>query len=177
MKLNYLVIMNDFFTKRSSYDEFKKDIINYINSLNAADLEQFYNYIIDDNFSSYDPDMVMLFYLTIWFYDNNLKRTKKIVGADNMYTSFIKSIFDSYPNIINVKEKEIVTNFNYSIILLDNIYLIINKLDVDIEIKILNYLNNKDKYFCLNCGDEIKLTDSLELYPYGFYILEKIKKE
>ena len=28
-------------------------------------------------------------------------------------------------------------------------------------------------HYCINCGDEVLFEESAELYPYGFYLIEK----
>lgn len=174
MKYNYLSIYNDFFTKKIPFSLFKTQILDYIKTLHPSDLTSFYDYIIDNSFLEYDPDMVMLTYLFLWLLPNRLNQLERLQYCDNMYISFIKSIKEQYDEDLS---KELVTlqdNFNYSIYKRGNIIIMLNTSEFDISIPSIDLLKNK-KVFCINCSDEIEIKDFIELYPYGFYILELIK--
>ena len=86
--------------------------------------------------------------------------------------TFIKSIIDSYTDDFKAPIKTIINNFSYQIFERGNIIIIFNITDADIKINLPKCMQNKTLY-CINCGDEIEIEDSIELYPYGFYIFEK----
>lgn len=171
MKYDYLMIYNDFFLKKISYDDFKNQLMSFMNSSSIGQLKDFFDYITDDSFSAYDADMVMLSYLTLWFLENPVRKTFALSGADNMYCSFIKSVLDSYPYVTKLKETIIQDNFNYAIFQFQNLYLIINKTEMDLTIPLPIELKDK-ACFCVNCGEEVTTDEDLPIYPYGFYFLE-----
>ena len=172
MKYNYITIYNDFFTKQIPFSEFQKKMDEYIKEVNPGELTLFSNHITDDSFVEYDPDMVMLTYLHLWLFPNRLTQQCQICGADNMYLTFIKSILDSYSDDFKSPLKTIINNFSYQIYERGNIIIIFNVTETDITIPLPNEMRNKT-YYCVNCGDELDFEKSIELYPYGFYVLEK----
>ena len=172
MKYNYITIYNDFFTKQIPFTEFQQRMDEYIKEVNPGELTLFSNHITDDSFVEYDPDMVMLTYLHLWLFPNRLTQQCQICGADNMYLTFIKSVLDSYSTDFKTPVNTIVKNFSHQIYERGNIIIVFNVTEMDITIKLPELLKNKTLY-CINCGDEIELNDTVELYPYGFYIFEK----
>ena len=172
MKYNYITIYNDFFTKQIPFSEFQKRMDEYIKEVNPGELTLFSNHITDDSFVEYDPDMVMLTYLYLWLFPNRLTQQCQICGADNMYLTFIKSVIDSYKEDFKTPLKTITYNFSHQIYERGNIIIIFNVTETDITILLPEEMRNKT-YYCINCGDELAFEKTIELYPYGFYILEK----
>ena len=43
---------------------------------------------------------------------------------------------------------------------------------MDIFVPLPEDIKNSTHY-CINCGDEVLFEESAELYPYGFYLIEK----
>lgn len=172
MQLSYLMYFNDFFTKQIPFNEFQNKIDEYIKTVNPGELTLFCNHIIDDSFVEYDPDMVMLTYLHLWLFPNRLTQQSQLTGADNIYLSFIKSIIDAYPKDFKAPMITIKKTLNYQIYERGDIIIIFNTTDADIKIPLPDSLKNR-VYYCINCSDEVKFTDTAELYPYGFYLIEK----
>lgn len=172
MQISYLMYFNDFFTKQIPFSEFQNKIDEYIKTVNPGELTLFCNHIIDDSFVEYDPDMVMLVYLYLWLFPNRLTQQSQLTGADNMYLSFIKSVKDSYPNDFKAPLNTLKKTFNYQIYERGNIIIIFNTTDVDINIPLPDDIKNGTHY-CINCGDEVDFQETVELYPYGFYLIEK----
>lgn len=171
MKYNFITIYNDFFTKQISFNEFTIQIDNYLKTVNPGELTNFHHHITDDSFVEYDPDMVMLTYLYLWLLPNRLNQQSQLSGADNMYLSFIKSIRDSYPNDFKEPINILKNNLMYQIYQRGNLIIVFNSTDADIVFEVPDSIKNSVHY-CINCGDEIEIQDKLELYPYGFYIIE-----
>lgn len=170
MQYKFLLIYSEFCTKKISYLDFIKEMDNYLNHINPAELKYFYDYTTDYSFPEYDPDMVMLTYIYLWLMPNRINKTFELVGADNMYLNFLKACLVE----MNYKYEDIVTisyNLNYLIYKLNDNYLIININDFDIDIMLPKELCNK-KLICLNCNEEIDNATKLPLYPYGFYLLK-----
>ena len=172
MKYNYITIYNDFFTKQIPFTEFQQRMDEYIKEVNPGELTLFSNHITDDSFVEYDPDMVMLANLYLWLFPNRLTQQCQISGADNMYLSFIKSVIDSYPEDFKQPLKVIKKTFNYQIYERGNIVIIFNTTEMDIFVPLPDDIKNNTHY-CINCGDEVEFEESAELYPYGFYLIEK----
>lgn len=171
MKYNYITIYNDFFTKQISFNDFQSRIDEYLKTVNPGELTLFHHHITDDSFIEYDPDMVMLTYLYLWMLPNRLNQQSQLVGADNMYLSFIKSIRDTYEEEFKKPIEILKNNFTYQIYKRGNLLIIFNISDFDISIDTPDCVKN-GVHFCINCGDEIEVGEKLELYPYGFYIIE-----
>lgn len=172
MQISYLMYFNEFFTKQIPFTDFQRKIDEYIKTVNPGELTLFCNHIIDDSFVEYDPDMVMLAYLHLWLFPNRLTQQSQLTGADNMYLSFIKSVIDSYPNDFKAPLNVLKKTFNYQIYERGNLVIIFNTTDNDIYIPLPDSIKN-GVHYCINCGDEIEFEDKVELYPYGFYIIEK----
>lgn len=172
MKISYLMHFNEFFTKQIPFSEFQRKIDEYIQTVNPGELTLFCNHIIDDSFVEYDADMVMLAYLHLWLFPNRLTQQSQLTGADNMYLSFIKSVIDSYPDDFKAPLTVLKKTLNYQIYERGNITIIFNTTDTDIFIPLPESIKN-GVHYCINCGDEIEFEDKIELYPYGFYIIEK----
>lgn len=172
MKINYLMHFNEFFTKQIPFDEFTRQIDEYLRTVNPGELTLFSNHIIDDNFLEYDPDMVMLAYLYLWLFPNRLTQQCQLSGADNMFLTFIKSVKDSYPEDFKQPLKVIKKTFNYQIYERGNIIIIFNTTEIDIKVELPEEIKNSVHY-CINCGDEVEFEEYCELYPYGFYLIEK----
>lgn len=172
MQISYLMYFNDFFTKQVPFTEFQNRIDEYIKTINPGELTLFCNHIIDDSFVEYDPDMVMLTYLYLWLFPNRLTQQSQLTGADNMYLSFIKSVIDSYPEDFKAPLNTLKKTFNYQIYERGNIVIIFNTTEVDINIPLPDSIKG-GVHYCINCGDEVEFDNTVELYPYGFYIIEK----
>ena len=172
MQISYLMYFNEFFTKQIPFTDFQRKIDEYIKTVNPGELTLFCNHIIDDSFVEYDPDMVMLAYLHLWLFPNRLTQQSQLTGADNMYLSFIKSVIDSYPNDFKAPLNVLKKTFNYQIYERGNLVIIFNTTDNDIFIPLPDSIKD-GVHYCINCGDEIEFEDKVELYPYGFYIIEK----
>ena len=172
MQISYLMYFNEFFTKQIPFDEFTRQIDEYIKTVNPGELTLFANHIIDDSFVEYNPDMVMLAYLYLWLFPNRLTQQCQISGADNMYLSFIKSVIDSYPDDFKQPLKVVKKTFNYQVYERGNIVIIFNTTEMDIFVPLPEDIKNSTHY-CINCGDEVLFEESAELYPYGFYLIEK----
>ena len=172
MQISYLMYFNEFFTKQIPFTDFQRKIDEYIKTVNPGELTLFCNHIIDDSFVEYDPDMVMLAYLHLWLFPNRLTQQSQLTGADNMYLSFIKSVIDSYPNDFKAPLNVLKKTFNYQIYERGNLVIIFNTTDNDIYIPLPDSIKD-GVHYCINCGDEIEFEDKVELYPYGFYIIEK----
>lgn len=172
MKLDYLLIYNNYFLEHISYQTFKEELYSFINSLHPSELTEFNNIITDNSFCEYNPDMVMLSYITLWLMPNRLNRLEIIYPSDNMYLAFIKSILDTYQD--SFKMQPLIEDYlMYQIYQYDKIYLIINTTNTNLSITLPTIIQDQVVY-CVNCNDEIKVDKQLEIYPYGFYILEKI---
>ncbi len=171
MKYTYIMIYNEFFTKQISFNDFQSRIDQYLKTVNPGELTNFHHHITDDSFVEYDPDMVMLTYLYLWLLPNRLNQQAQLTGADNMYLTFIKSILDTYPLDFRSPKEIITNNFMYQIYKRGNIVMIFNTTEADIVVDVPEILQNSTHY-CINCGDEIDIEEKLELYPYGFYLLE-----
>ena len=89
-----------------------------------------------------------------------------------MYLSFIKSVIDSYPEDFKAPLNTLKKTFNYQIYERGNIVIIFNTTEVDINIPLPDSIKG-GVHYCINCGDEVEFADTVELYPYGFYIIEK----
>ena len=89
-----------------------------------------------------------------------------------MYLTFIKSVIDSYPDDFNQPLNVLNKTFNYQIYERGNIIIIFNITEKDINIPLPDSIKN-GVHYCINCGDEVEFENSVELYPYGFYIIEK----
>ena len=172
MQLSYLIYFNEFFTKQITFTEFQSKIDEYINTVNPKELTLLCNHIIDDSFVEYDPDMVMLTYLYLLLFPNKLTHQSILTEANNMYLTFIKSVIDSYSDDFNQPLNVLNKTFNYQIYELGNIIIIFNTIEVDINIPLPDSIKN-GVHYCINCGDEIEFDNFVELYPYGFYIIEK----
>ena len=59
----------------------------------------------------------------------------------------------------------------YQIYQRGNLIIVFNSTDADIVFEVPDSIKN-GVHYCINCGDEIEIQDKLELYPYGFYIIE-----
>ena len=172
MKYDYLIIYNDFFNKSISYMDFKNKLFNWFDNASIEQLHQFNDYIIDDQFTAYDADMVMLTYITVWLIPNRFNKNIEIQCADNMYMGFLKMVLDEYADDMKKECELISTNLNYNIYKRHNVYMILNLSDIDINIPLPSALTNSTHY-CINCNDDIELEDYVELYPFGFYLIEK----
>ena len=172
MQLSYLIYFNEFFTKQITFTEFQSKIDEYINTVNPKELTLLCNHIIDDSFVEYDPDMVMLTYLYLLLFPNKLTHQSILTEANNIYLTFIKSVIDSYPDDFNQPLNVLNKTFNYQIYELGNIIIIFNTTEKDINIPLPDSIKN-GVHYCINCGDEIEFDNFVELYPYGFYIIEK----
>lgn len=172
MQLFYLIYFNEFFTKQITFTEFQSKIDEYINTVSPKELTLFCNHIIDDSFVEYDPDMVMLTYLYLLLFPNKLTHQSILTEANNMYLTFIKSVIDSYSDDFNQPLNVLNKTFNYQIYERGNIIIIFNTTEKDIKIPLPDSIKN-GVHYCINCGDEIEFDDFVELYPYGFYIIEK----
>ena len=172
MQLSYLIYFNEFFTKQITFTEFQSKIDEYINTVNPKELTLLCNHIIDDSFVEYDPDMVMLTYLYLLLFPNKLTHQSILTEANNMYLTFIKSVIDSYSDDFNQPLNVLNKTFNYQIYELGNIIIIFNTTEKDINIPLPDSIKN-GVHYCINCGDEIEFDNFVELYPYGFYIIEK----
>jgi hypothetical protein len=172
MKYNYITIYNDFFTKQIPFSEFQTRMDEYIKEVNPGELTLFSNHITDDSFVEYDPDMVMLTYLYLLLFPNKLTHQSILTEANNMYLTFIKSVIDSYPEDFKQPLNVLKKTFNYQIYERGNIIIIFNTTEKDINIPLPDSIKN-GVHYCINCGDEIEFENSVELYPYGFYIIEK----
>lgn len=171
MKYSFITIFNEFFTKQISFNEFQSQIDDYILQVNPGELTNFHHHITDDSFVEYNPDMVMLTYLYLWLFPSRLTQQAQLTGADNMYLTFIKSVIDSYPDDFNKPLEVLKINMMYQIYKRGNIIIIFNTTDVDITFDVPSVLKD-GTFYCINCGDEINIKDRLELYPYGFYLIE-----
>ena len=171
MNKDYLMYYNDFFLKKIPFSFFKEEIKDYIENANKNEIEEFYDYTTDNSFFEYDSDMVMLTYLYLWVIDNTFKNNFPLTGSDNMFLSFIRSLFNDYDDF---KDEAILTinNLNYEIYKLKDIYLIINTSDVDLSVNVPKELENT-KCFCINCNDEIEIESIVDIYPYGFMLIKK----
>ena len=172
MKYDYLMYYNDFFTKKISFLDFRTKLYSFFDSATVLQLDEFNSYIIDDQFTAYDADMVMLTYIAVWLYPNRFNKNIEIMTADNMYMGFLREVKLSYKDDFNKDLELIKQTLNYEIVKLGNIYIILNITEADIEIPLPSELQNGTHY-CVNCNDEVDFEDSCELYPYGFYIIEK----
>lgn len=172
MQISYLMYFNEFFTNQIPFTEFQNRIDEYLKTVNPGELTLFCNHIIDDSFVEYDPDMVMLTYLYLWLFPNRLTQQCQLTGADNIYLSFIKSVIDTYANDFKEPLKTIKKTLNYQIYERGDIIIIFNTTDADINIPLPDSLR-EGVHYCINCSDDVEFTDTVELYPYGFYIIEK----
>lgn len=172
MQLSYLIYFNEFFTKQITFTEFQSKIDEYINTVNPKELTLLCNHIIDDSFVEYDPDMVMLTYLYLLLFPNKLTHQSILAEANNMYLTFIKSVIDSYSDDFKQPLNVLNKTFNYQIYERGNIIIIFNTTEKDINIPLPDSIKN-GVHYCINCGDEVEFDDFVELYPYGFYIIEK----
>ena len=171
MKYDYLMYYNDFFTKKINYIDFRTKLYNWFDQATIEQLHQFNDYIIDDQFTAYDADMVMLTYITVWLYPNRFNKNIEIMCADNMYMGFLREVKLSYKNDFDKGLDIVKQTLNYEIYKANNIYIICNISDIDLNIPLPKELQQKTTY-CVNCNDDVDLEDKVELYPYGFYILE-----
>ena len=172
MKINYLMCFKEFFAKQITFDEFTHQIDEYIKAVNPNELTLFAGNIINNSFVEYDPDMVMLAYLYLWLFPNRLTQQCQISEDDNMYLSFIKSVIDSYPDDFKQPLMMIEKTLNYQVYERGNIVIIFNTTEMDISVPLPEDIKNSTHY-CINCGDEVLFEESAELYPYGFYLIEK----
>lgn len=170
MNYDFLIIYNDFFTNKITFLDFMDQMDDYLKCLNYEEAKYFNDYIIDNSFTEYNPDMVMLTYIYLWLFPNKINKEFKLIGADNMYLNFLKAIITEmdyqYKNISVVNY-----NLNYIIYLLNDTYLIINITNLDININLPSSLINK-KVNCINCNESYILEDKIKLYPYGFYLFK-----
>ncbi len=171
MQYTFIMIYNEFFTKQISFNEFMEKMDQYLKIVNPGELTNFHHHITDDSFVEYNPDMVMLTYLYLWLLPNRLNQQAQLTGADNMYLTFIKSVLDSYPEDFKSPKEVIALNLMYQIYKRGNVIIIFNPTETDIVIDVPDCLKNSTHY-CINCGDEIEIEEKLELYPYGFYLIE-----
>lgn len=171
MLKDFLITFTDFFTKQISYNEFQSQIDSYLKAANPAEITLFYNETTDNGFFEFDPDMIMLAYIYIWLFPNRLNQQEIISGADNMYLSFLKSVLDAYQEDFKKEVETITSNFNYQIYKRGNVIIILNTSDFDISVKVPDIIKD-GVHYCINCGDDVEIEDTLDIYPYGFYIIE-----
>ena len=173
MSLNYMLSLAKYLNKQQPFYEFLNEINDYIKTVNPGELTLFYDYLTDFNCLEFDSDMIMLMYCALWLIPNRLNQQCQIQGADNIYTTFLKSVMDDYKDIFNNRDYQIIEyNMNYSIYQRSNLLIILNHLDVDLKITLPENYQNQVLY-CVNCGDELEVEKDVELYPYGFYLLIK----
>lgn len=171
MHYTYIMIYNEFFTKQISFNEFMNKMDHYLKTVNPGELTNFHHQITDDSFVEYDPDMVMLTYLYLWLLPNRLNQQAQLTGADNIYLTFIKSVLDSYPLDFKAPLERLNQNLIYQIYKRGNVIIIFNTTETDIIVDVPQVLKHSTHY-CINCSDEIDIDEQLELYPYGFYLIE-----
>ena len=172
MDYKFLEIYDSFFTKHLSFHDFMNEMDDYIDNASNDELQYLYDYTTDYPFFEFDKDMVMLTYIYLWLIPNRMNLNYPLSGADNMYLSFIRSLKEDCK--ITGDVELISDNFMNMIYIINNYYLILNISDIDLNISLPNELINK-KAFCINCNEELELKNTIELYPYGFMILEIIK--
>lgn len=158
-------LIHDYFNRNISIKLFYNRLLDIHNDVN---IENFINNFIDSNLS--EDQIMFMFNITLLIYNSNNDKLY-LKNLDNPYLIFIKNDLNDYLdnnkvfNVIDIDDFHLTAK-------LDNIYLILNGKDTDQEIIVPVDIQNKTVY-CINCGDEIDLEESVELYPDGFYLIEK----
>lgn len=169
--MNYVLILNNFLSGNDNFTIFRQKMNAYLNECSLKELNEFKDYMLDEPFSIYNTDMVMLAYIYLWFYPQRFNQSFEIEGADNMYQSFLKAISDEY--ITEDTKREILAqNFNYEILKINDLYLFVNVTDTTLHVELPDEIKDVE-LFCVNCNDELEPAKTLELYPNGFCFLVK----
>ncbi len=141
----------------------------------CKDINNHKNIIIflqNDLLSFNNEDFIMLINVIFWIIPNNFNKNNIISVIDNDYCNYLSTIIDDYHNELNNEYSILKESYTSIELNISNIYLIINSLNKDNKIEVSTDLKGKTVY-CINCGDEMDILDDVELYPYGFYLIEK----